>query len=85
MGEGVVDVQDRLNVGGKDLGMLPQISEASVTAPLPDDFNCFKEGASKQVKESGADPDSVALQGIQPSSTGCVCYPPDAGVLGQRP
>ena len=60
----MVDVRACLNVGGKDLRVLPQISEESITALSPHDFNCFKGGASKQVKESGTNLNSVALQGI---------------------
>jgi hypothetical protein len=62
MGEGSVDFRVCLDVRCKDLSMLLQIPQEGIAAPASHYLYGFEGNASKEVEESGTNPDAMTLE-----------------------
>ena len=63
--EGLVYPWIGLDKRGKDLGMLPEIMQESVTAPATHDLHCLYWYAMKQVEKGGTNAYTMTLKGVQ--------------------
>ena len=53
-----------LDEGGEDLGVFPEVPHKSVTTPMSHDLHCLYRHAAKQIEESGANTNSMSLEGL---------------------
>ena len=71
--KGIVHCRGCLYVWGKDLRVFPEVQDERVAGPTPLHLHDIERDAPQEIFEGGSNPDSMALQGLQPGCASSFC------------